>query len=86
MKKLYLALLPLSLIAHPHVEFQADFGEGGPGYYEGFAYGPSYPPMVEVQPVWYGPGWYNGMWFGTDVEFDTWHHHHDHRYPHHHRH
>ena len=32
--------------------------------------------------VWYGPGWYNGVWFSTEVDFDNWNH--DHYHSHHH--
>lgn len=35
--------------------------------------------------IWIGPGWYNGIWFDNEVEFDDWHHHH-HHHGHHGRH
>ncbi len=46
---------------------------------------------VEVEPVpeeetviWVGPGWYGGIWFDNEVEFNDYHHyHHDHHYYHH---
>jgi len=32
-----------------------------------------------VQPViWTGPGWYYGIWFSTEIDFNTWNHHHYH--------
>ncbi|MGH7889943.1 MAG: hypothetical protein ACRENF_05265, partial [Thermodesulfobacteriota bacterium] len=35
--------------------------------------------------IWIGPGWYYGVWFDNEVEFDDWHHdHHDHHGDHHH--
>ena len=33
--------------------------------------------------VWVGPGWYNGIWFDNEVEFDDWHHHHHDHHDHH---
>ncbi len=30
------------------------------------------PPIV-----WTGPGWYYGVWFDNEVEYDDWYHHHD---------
>jgi hypothetical protein len=33
-----------------------------------------------VQPViWTGPGWYSGVWFSTEIDFNNWNHHHYHR-------
>ncbi|HAB99304.1 MAG TPA: hypothetical protein DCE71_05735 [Parachlamydiales bacterium] len=38
-----------------------------------------------VQPViWTGPGWYYGIWFSTEVDFNTWNHHHYHYRDHDH--
>ena len=32
-----------------------------------------------VQPViWTGPGWYYGIWFSTEIDFNNWNHHHYH--------
>ncbi len=42
-----------------------------------------------VQPViWTGPGWYYGIWFSTEIDFNTWNHHHYHHrdHDHHNRH
>lgn len=41
------------------------------------------PPTVEIeveeepQTLWIGPGWYYGVWFDNEVEYDGWYH--DHR-------
>ncbi|MBS0648817.1 MAG: hypothetical protein JSS10_06310 [Verrucomicrobia bacterium] len=47
---------------------------------EGYYYEDDDDTNVEV---WIGPGWYNGIWFDNEVEYDDWHHHH---HGHHHDH
>ncbi len=37
------------------------------------------------QDVWYGPGFYNGIWFGSEGDFDDWNYYHHHGYPHYYR-
>ncbi len=32
--------------------------------------------------IWVGPGWYGGVWFGTEGDFDDWHDHHGWRHGH----
>lgn len=37
--------------------------------------------------IWVGPGWYWGIWFDNEVEFDDYyHHHHYHGHDHDHHH
>lgn len=34
--------------------------------------------------IWYGPGWYNGIWFANEDDFNNWNEHHYHDYNHQH--
>ena len=54
------------------VDVQVGEGDDNQGYY------------YQEEDVWYGPGWYNGVWFGTEIEFNDWHgrHHHDYHHQH----
>lgn len=33
--------------------------------------------------IWIGPGWYYGIWFDSEYDFDDWHRNHNHRDYHH---
>jgi len=40
----------------------------------------------DEQVIWIGPGWYYGVWFDNEVDYDGWYRDHGHDYHHgHHR-
>lgn len=76
------AALPLTLMAYPNAGFEIGFGTEQPVYQEEIIYGPSYPPFVEDEAIWYGPGYYNGVYFRSNEDFNHWHRYYR-GYPHH---
>lgn len=49
-------------------EVQFSVGEDDGYYYD------------DEPPIWIGPGWYYGIWFGNEADYDNWNHYHHHRY------